>query len=133
MAIKFLRDREVEGFPVERFTKGQIVKDRDAASEMHFVRRGDAAFVGADGKLTDHVGKPVSDEDLAVTVTLDVSNNRDGQVGRAGETNLEDGAPQRGSSGPAEVVTTSLVASGDATKAGAAAGTAAAQKKKAGK
>lgn len=54
MTIQFLRDHTVGlGDDEESFTKGQIVEDRSHDSEMHFVRRGHAAFL-RDGKLYDH-------------------------------------------------------------------------------
>jgi hypothetical protein len=114
MAIKFLTDHTVDGPPKEEFKSGQVVKDRSEASEMHFVRRGVAAFVGARGELTDHEGRGVGEPVTAIVV--DVHNNRDGEVGRAGEVALEDGTPQRGSSGPGEVAMTSAVTEGETTR-----------------
>lgn len=62
MAIKFLRDHIVDGPPREAFQRGQVVKDRNDASELHFVRRGAAAYLDEkSGKLTDHDGNPVTD------------------------------------------------------------------------
>jgi hypothetical protein len=52
--IKFLRDHRVEGPPEETFTEGQVVTDRSYESQMHFVTRRQAAFIGDDGKLYDH-------------------------------------------------------------------------------
>lgn len=116
MAIKFLKDHEVQSVPLEKFTAGQVVEDRDAASELHFVRRGIAAYVDGEGKLFDHEGREVAAA-APTAVTLNVSDNRDGEVGRAGETRLADGAPQRASSGPAEVVTSSAVTAGESARA----------------
>jgi hypothetical protein len=62
MAIKFLRDHRVDGPPVEEFKGGQVVKNRNDASELHFVRRGHAAYLDEkSGKLTDHEGNSVND------------------------------------------------------------------------
>jgi hypothetical protein len=119
MPIKFLKDHVVQGVPVESFSTGQVVKDRSPESEMHFVRRGIAAFVDGEGNLTDHDGKAVSAEGENTTVVVNVSDNRDGEVGRAGEVLLDDGTPQRGSSGPGEVVTSSSVTEGESHKAAA--------------
>jgi hypothetical protein len=60
MAIKFLRDHSVASVPPESFTEGQVVEDRSPESELHFVRRGVAAFVGEKGALFDHEGKPIA-------------------------------------------------------------------------
>ncbi|QPI73927.1 hypothetical protein [Sphingobium sp. Cam5-1] len=59
MPIKFLRDYETKSHPAEVFTAGQLVKDRDEASERHFVIRRAAAYVDAKGNLTDIDGNPV--------------------------------------------------------------------------
>lgn len=55
MTIYFLTDYTV-GEPPEVFTMGEVRHDRDAASELHFVRRGKAAYLAEDGVLTDHEG-----------------------------------------------------------------------------
>lgn len=59
MAIKFLREYETKAHPPEVFTAGQLVKDRDEASERHFVLRRIAAFDDGKGNLTDIDGNPV--------------------------------------------------------------------------
>lgn len=62
MTIKFLRAHKVDGPPTETFDAGEIVKDRGEASELHFVRRGHAAFLDEkSGLLTDHEGNAVED------------------------------------------------------------------------
>jgi hypothetical protein len=62
MAIKFLRAHIVNGPPKLTFEGGQVVKDRDDASELHFVRRGHAAYLDEKtGKLTDQDGNDVVD------------------------------------------------------------------------
>lgn len=58
MTIKFLQDYSV-GTPPESFTAGQVLKNRDAASEGHFVRRGVAGYLAADGTLTDYDGRVI--------------------------------------------------------------------------
>jgi hypothetical protein len=58
MTIKFLKPYTV-GTPPESFTAGQVVKNRDAASEGHFVRRGVAGYLAADGTLTDYDGRVI--------------------------------------------------------------------------
>lgn len=59
MAIKFLTAHEVANLS---FAAGEVVKDRDEASELHFVRRGLAAYLDQKtGKLTDHDGNAVVD------------------------------------------------------------------------
>ena len=60
MAIKFLQDYSTKAHPPEHFTLGQLVKDRDEASEGHFVSRGYAAYL-VNGKLIDRFGKEVAD------------------------------------------------------------------------
>lgn len=60
MTIKFLTDYSV-GTPPENFKAGQVLKNRDHASEAHFVRRKVAAYMAADGSLTDFDGLPVAD------------------------------------------------------------------------
>jgi hypothetical protein len=116
MAIKFLKDHSTASIPPEHFTAGQIVKDRSPESELHFVRRGLAGYYDEKSKsLFDHEGRAL-DEQPAATV-VNVSDNRDGEVGRAGETSLQDGTPQRASSGPGEVVTSTSVTEGEAHKA----------------
>lgn len=57
--IKFLRSYSTKGVPPEHFTAGQEVTDRSEASERHFVVRGVAAFMDADGNLTDADHRPV--------------------------------------------------------------------------
>lgn len=109
MAIKFLSDYRTRSIPPEVFTKGQIITGRAPESELHFVTRGVAAFRADDGALTDHEGRPVAEGDETAIETITVSNNRDGEVGRAGEVALDDGTPQRASSGPGVVVTTSVL------------------------
>lgn len=59
MTIKFLKDYETKATPPEVFTAGQLVKDREEASERHFVVRRAAAFVDSKGNLTDIDGNPV--------------------------------------------------------------------------
>lgn len=59
MAIKFLREYETKAHPPEVFTAGQLVKDRDEASERHFVLRRIAAYDDGKGNLTDIDGNPV--------------------------------------------------------------------------
>lgn len=115
MSIKFITDHIVDGPPREAFKEGQVVKGRSPDSEMHFVRRGVAGFLDEKkGTLTDHEGREIVSAGTATV--LNVSANRDGEVGRAGEAALADGTPQRGSPGPAVVTTTSVTA-GEATKA----------------
>ncbi|QEH80836.1 hypothetical protein EIK56_22995 [Sphingomonas sp. C8-2] len=58
MTIQFLQDYETKAIPPEAFTLGQVVEDRDAASEAHFVNRGYAAYL-VNGKLIDRFGKEV--------------------------------------------------------------------------
>lgn len=54
--IKFLKDRDTD----ERsFKAGETVDDLSPESEFGHVRRGFAGFVGEDGSLTDHDGKPI--------------------------------------------------------------------------
>jgi hypothetical protein len=48
-------------------------------------------------------------------IVVDVHNNRDGEVGRAGEVELSDGTPQRASSGPGEVMTGTVVTEGESS------------------
>lgn len=60
MAIKFLREYETKAHPPEVFTAGQQVKDRDEASERHFVLRRIAAYDDGKGNLTDIDGNPVA-------------------------------------------------------------------------
>lgn len=118
MPIKFLRDYTVQAPGGKSYKEGQTVKDLSDASELHFVTRGAAAYVEAKGKLTDHEGRAVETGVASATsVVVNVSDNRDGQVGRAGETNLEDGTPQRASSGPGVVTTTTSVTAGEENKA----------------
>lgn len=57
MAIKFLNDHKVEDLA---FKTGEVVEDRNPGSELHFVRRGYAAFL-RDGKLYDHEDREVAD------------------------------------------------------------------------
>ena len=59
MTIKFLKAYETKAIPPEVFTPGQLVKDREEASERHFVVRRLAAFVDSKGNLTDIDGNPV--------------------------------------------------------------------------
>jgi len=113
MAIKFLKNHEVAGsIPVEKFTVGQVVEDRSPESEAHFVSRGVAAYV-RDKKLYDRDGKEV-DEKAITTVVVNTSDNRDEP---ASNGKLPDGTPQRASSGPGEVMTTTVVNEGEAEKA----------------
>ncbi|MBD3762461.1 hypothetical protein [Rhizorhabdus sp.] len=60
MAIKFLQNYETKATPSEKFTLGQVVKDRDEASETRFVIRGIAAFL-RDGKLFNAKGDQIED------------------------------------------------------------------------
>lgn len=118
MAIKFLTDHVVEGPPREGFKAGQVVKDRDDASELHFVRRGVAAYYDEKSKaLTNHEGRRVPEKPQAERLV--VANNRDGEAGRAGEVLLADQTPQRASNGPAEVITSAVgTPAGDKTEEG---------------
>ena len=59
MAIKFLMEYQTKSNPPEVFTAGQLVKDRDEASERHFVVRRLAAYSDSKGNLTDIDGNPV--------------------------------------------------------------------------
>jgi len=59
MAIKFLVHHTVDSLPPVSFKAGQVVKNRSESSEMHFVRRGLAGYIGEDGKLTDIDGKVI--------------------------------------------------------------------------
>lgn len=104
MAIKFLTDHQVG---TEAFTAGQVVEGRSPESEMHFVRRRKAAFI-RDGGLFDHEGKEVVE--TATTEIVTAADNRDGEVGRAGETLQPDGAPQKAASGPGSVMTSAASA-----------------------
>lgn len=105
MAIKFLKDHEVQDFPPKQYAEGEVIKDLGEASEMHFVRRGLAGFLDEkSGDLFDHEHRKI-EEKPALASVLTVSDNRDAGVGRAGETELQDGTPQRASTGPAEVIT----------------------------
>jgi len=114
MKIKFLRDYATSALVPERFTAGQVVERETDESALHFVRRGVAAFVGEKGALIDHEGKAVDEE--ATAILVNVSDNRDGGED-AREAPLPDGTPQRASSGPGEVVTTTSVTEGEAHKA----------------
>lgn len=60
MAIKFIQDYSV-GTPAEQFKVGQVEKDRGPASELHFVRRGVAGYLAADGTLTNVDGVEIED------------------------------------------------------------------------
>ncbi|WP_342248612.1 hypothetical protein [Sphingomonas sp. OTU376] len=78
--IIFLRDHSVgEGNDLEQFTKAQKVERSTPESEMHFVRRGHAAFFDPEtGALTDHDGNPIEmPEDLEL-----VSDGQDARTGR---------------------------------------------------
>lgn len=115
MVIKFLVDHETGSFQAEKFAKDQLVKDRDAASELHFVRRGLAAYVDDKGNLTDAEGKQIDAEATRKVVVVNTSNNRSEPdlLAASGEGKMEDGTPQRASSGPGEVITTAQIAQGE--------------------
>lgn len=108
MAIKFLKDYSV-GSPAEQFTAGQVVENRDEASEAHFVRRGVAAYL-RDKKLYDFDGNELEERERVEVVVKTVA--RTGKPGRAGE-----GEPDRATAGPSEVVTTSAITEGEQKKA----------------
>ncbi|MGX7926465.1 hypothetical protein ACWPMX_07815 [Tsuneonella sp. HG094] len=109
MAIKFLVDHRVDGPPVEAFKQGDLVKDRSPESELGFVRRRVAAFVGDKGALTDHEGLPVVATNEGETVIIPAKPDRRDEGPRS------DGTPPRALAGPRTVVTS--VASGDVEKA----------------
>lgn len=73
MKILFLEDYSV-GTPPEVFTKGDIVDDRSPASELHFVRRGKAAYLGDDGVLTNQEGAVIGHID---DLTADQDDGRE--------------------------------------------------------
>ena len=111
--IKFLQRHVTESVPPETFDAGQVVKDRPEASELHFVRRGVAAFFDPRTKeLTDHEGKPV-EPTVALPIVVTAADRRAGLPGRSGEVMLDDGTNQRGTSGPGQVLTTSAVTGGE--------------------
>jgi hypothetical protein len=105
--IQFLQDYATSAVPPETFEAGQKVDGRSSESEMHFVKRGVAAYVTKDG-LVDADHRPIVAAEVTVQVVT-ASAHRDGETGRAGEVELVDGTPQRGSPGPAEVVTSVAV------------------------
>lgn len=112
MPIKFLKDYRVKAPGGAAYHEGQEVKDLPPSSELHFVSRGAAGYIDQEGKLTDVDGREIKVEKVELEIVT-VSANRDGGVGRAGEVELEDGTPQRGSPGPGPILTASLVGDGE--------------------
>ena len=108
MAIKFLKDYSV-GSPAEQFTAGQVVDNRDEASEAHFVRRGVAAYL-RDKKLYDFDGNELEERERVEVVVKTVAKG--GKSGRAGV-----GDPGQATGGPSEVVVNSDITAGETKKA----------------
>ena len=114
MTIKFLKAHEVKGaFPPVAYAIGQEVADLSTESEAHFVNRRSAVYV-IEGKLYDADGKEVAEPKAITTEVVNVADNRDEP---ANGNKLADGTPQRASSGPGDVVMTSVVTEGEADKA----------------
>jgi len=114
MTIKFLKGHDVAGaFPPVSYKLGQKVDDLSPESEAHFVNRRSAAYV-IDGKLYDADGKEVAEPKAVTTEVVTVADNRDEPTKG---NRLDDGTPQRASSGPGDVVMTSVVTEGEAEKA----------------
>lgn len=112
MAIKFLTDHRVEGPPEERFKKGQVVKNRSPESEMHFVRRGLAAFYESKTKpLIDHEGNEITPPAQSTVIVHNVAN------ARGGDGVLPDGTALRAPGGPVTVTTTASLGGGEVTPA----------------
>lgn len=92
MAIKFLQDYTTKAHPPEAFEFGQVVEDRDEASEAHFVNRGYAAYVKG-GKLIDRFGKEVT---LPEAIGEALGHEGEIDIARANKTQLLEIAKQEG-------------------------------------
>lgn len=110
--IEFLQDYTTKAIPPESFEQGQRV-ERNADSELYFVRLGLAAYV-TEGGLVGEDFQPIVRAPAPEVVTP--GDRRFAIGGRAGELSLGLDAPQRATSGPGNV----LIAGGDQQTAAAA-------------